>query len=288
MSAATPPLPHPLISVEQLHDDMTGEISPVLLDVRWTLTGAQPDAYRQAHIPGAVFCDLDADLSDHSIEPDSGGRHPLPTADSFTATMRRLGVSPDRSVVVYDAKDSTAAARAWWVLTYFGHRDVRVLDGGLRAWVSAGREVTSGDESPTHPGTFTAQPGHLSTVTTEQVVDADSLRLLDARAAERFRGDIEPMDPIPGHIPGAVNTPTADLVDAEGRFLPASALREKFAELGVTPADPLPVVAYCGSGVTACHTILALRLIDIPAALYPGSYSLWCRLPGAKIARGPH
>ncbi len=173
--------------------------------------------YEAGHIPGAVFADLDEDLA---APPGAGGRHPLPPAEAFTAAMRRLGVSPDRPVVAYDDADSTAAARAWWLLRYFGHPSVRVLDGGFRAWAAAGLPVEPGEagEAPV-PGHFIARPGHLP------LLDADGAAalardgvLLDARAAERYRGETEPVDPVAGRIPGAVSAPTAQNVTADGTF----------------------------------------------------------------------
>lgn len=187
--------------------------------------------------------------------------------------MRRAGVRDDGLVVVYDDADSTAAARAWWVLRYFGHRRVRVLDGGYHAWVEAGHPVTTEAPRPA-AGDFTARPGDVP------LLDADGAAavakagvLLDARTAERYRGEVEPVDPVAGHIPGAVSAPTLGNVGVDGRFLPAGLLRERFAQLGAT--DAAEVGAYCGSGVTAAHEILALTVAGVPAALYVGSWSNW-------------
>jgi thiosulfate/3-mercaptopyruvate sulfurtransferase len=206
--------------------------------------------------------------------------------------MRRLGVRPDRPVVVYDDADSTAAARAWWLLRFFGHPSVRVLDGGFAAWAAAALPVERGEVSQApRSGTFTAQPGHLP------LLDADAARalardgvLLDARAAERYRGEAEPVDPVAGHIPGAVSAPTADNVTTDGTFRPAGELAARFAALGI-PASAAPqapgVGAYCGSGVTAAHEVLALALAGIPAALYAGSWSEWITDPRRPVAVGP-
>ncbi|MFD0665301.1 sulfurtransferase [Thermocatellispora tengchongensis] len=209
-----------------------GELSamsprPTVLDVRWRLAGPPgAESYREGHLPGAVFCDLDTDLAG---PPGAGGRHPLPSPERFQAAMRRLGVSGSRPVVVYDDADSTAAARAWWTLSYFGHPDVRVLDGGYRAWTEARLPVAK-DEPEVAPGDFTATPGGMPLLTADEAgALAGSGVLLDARAAERYRGEVEPVDPVAGHIPGAVSAPTGENVDASGRFLPPS---------GCGPASP--------------------------------------------------
>jgi thiosulfate/3-mercaptopyruvate sulfurtransferase len=200
--------------------------------------------------------------------------------------MRTLGVCDDRPVVVYDDADSTAAARAWWLLRYFGHPSVRVLDGGFRAWERASLTYEVGPpEEPPVRGTFTAKPGQLP------LLDADSAVavardgvLLDARAAERYRGEAEPVDPVAGHIPGAVSAPTVLNVNPDGTFRAAGELAERFARLGVTDGDA--VGAYCGSGVTAAHEVLALALAGIPAALYAGSWSDWITDPARPVATG--
>ncbi|WP_084963831.1 sulfurtransferase [Thermoactinospora rubra] len=267
-----------LITPEEL--DALGEAT--VLDVRWRLGGPPgAEAYREGHLPGAVFCDLDADLA---APPGPAGRHPLPEAGAFQEAMRRLGVRGSRTVVVYDDADSTAAARAWWTLRYFGHPDVRVLDGGLRAWVAAGLPLTK-ETPPVAPGDFVARPGGMP------VLDADGAAalardgvLLDARAAERYRGEVEPIDPVAGHIPGAVSAPTTGNVDAEGRFLPPARLRSRFASLGV--GEGVRAGAYCGSGVTAAHEVLALHLAGVPAALYVGSWSNWVADPARPVERG--
>ena len=278
---------------------------PTLLDVRWRLGGAPGrELYHAGHIAGAVFVDLDRELAG---PPGAGGRHPLPAAGDFEAAMRHAGVDDDRLVVVYDEADSTAAARAWWLLRYFGHPSVRVLDGGFRAWTVAGHAVESGPSgAPGSPGSielpgtpssapapgtplgdFSASPGHLP------LLDADGAAalvrtglLLDARAGERYRGEIEPVDPVAGHIPGAVSAPTAENVNADGTFRSATELAARFAGLGAGAAD-VAVGVYCGSGVTAAHETLALTLAGIPAALYLGSWSDWITDPARPIATGP-
>ncbi len=262
----------------------TDEIPPdtALLDVRWELTGPRLSDYLKGHIPGAVFVDLDTALAG---PPGDGGRHPLPAAGDFQAAMRSAGVSAEKPVVMYDAGNSIPAARAWWLLRYFGHPEVSVLDGGFGGWVAAELPIERG-EIAVEPGDFVARPGGMP------VLDADGAAalaagdgvLLDARTPERFRGEHEPIDPVAGHIPGAVNLPGASLLDATGHFLDAAALRERFATAGVR--EGAEVGAYCGSGVSAAHEVLALALAGYPAALYVGSWSDWITDPGRPVATG--
>jgi thiosulfate/3-mercaptopyruvate sulfurtransferase len=271
-----------LVSVASL----AAELAPglVLLDVRWRLGGPPGiDSYRQGHLPGAVFTDLDEVLA---APAGPGGRHPLPDPEVFQAAMRAAGVGPDRPVVVYDDGDSMAAARGWWVLRYYGHPDVRVLDGGYRSWLSAGLAVTTTEPRPV-PGDFTARPGAMPVLdaTAAQAVARTGL-LLDARAGERYRGEIEPVDPVAGHIPGAISAPTAANLNPDGTFKDAAALAARFAELGVTGPGGGTGGAYCGSGVTAAHEVLALALAGIPAALYAGSWSNWVADPARPVATG--
>jgi thiosulfate/3-mercaptopyruvate sulfurtransferase len=283
---------HPLTDVTSLARSLEGSGPPVLLDIRWRMGGPPgADAYRAGHLPGAVFADLDRDLS---AAPGPGGRHPLPAADRFQAAMRRAGVSNGRDVVVYDEADSTSAARGWWMLRYFGHRRVRVLDGGYRAWVAAGQPVAAGAETASAPGDFIARPGGMP------LLDADAAAavarggiLFDARAPERYRGDVEPVDPVAGHIPGALSAPTQHNLRPDGRFLPAADLRARFAALGMVAGGDVagsgPAVragAYCGSGVTAAHEVLALAVIGLTAGLYVGSWSHWVADPARPVATG--
>jgi thiosulfate/3-mercaptopyruvate sulfurtransferase len=278
----------PLLSVAEVDEMLRGGAGPTLLDVRWELAGgALRDRYAAGHIPGARFVDLDAELA---APPGPGGRHPLPDATDFQAAMRAAGVRAERAVVVYDGGNSMAAARAWWLLRYFGHPQVAVLDGGLAAWVNAGRPLDSGDSPPSGDGDgdgdFCARPGGMAVVdATGAAVLAREGRLLDARAAERFRGEVEPIDAVAGHIPGARSRPTTHNLQRSGRFLDPSALREAFAAAGVTGADD--VGAYCGSGITAAHQVLALELAGFRAALYPGSWSGWISDPSRPVATGP-
>jgi thiosulfate/3-mercaptopyruvate sulfurtransferase len=275
----------PLTDVGALARALAGPVPPVLLDVRWRLGGPPGiDAYRAGHLPRAVFVDLDADLA---AEPGPAGRHPLPSAGRFQEAMRRAGVSTGSTVVVYDETDATSAARAWWLLRYFGHRDCHVLDGGFRAWRAAGGQVSTRECAAPGRGDFTARPGHMP------VLDADAAaslarrgHLLDARARERYRGEREPIDPVAGHIPGAVSAPTTANVGADGRFLPAAGLRARFAALGAAGRDGM-VGVYCGSGVTAAHEVLALELAGYRASLYAGSWSNWVADPARPVATGP-
>jgi thiosulfate/3-mercaptopyruvate sulfurtransferase len=272
----------PLITAEGLAELISQSVpAPTILDVRWDLSGgADRAAYRRGHVPGAVFVDLDAQLAD---PPSERGRHPLPSAERFTAEMRSAGVSESRTVVVYDAAASTAAARAWWLLRYFGHARVLVLDGGFAAWVAGGHPVTT-EPTSVPRGSFVARPGGMPVLALDEVERAVAAGvLIDARAPERFRGLTEPIDPVAGHIPGARNRPTSENVNADGRFLEGSALRAAFAGLGIR--EGVPVAAYCGSGITAAHEVLALELAGYHAALYPGSWSEWIADPRRPVAR---
>ncbi len=271
----------PLVSARDLTtrlDDVT------VLDVRYQ-TGAPAGrpAYESGHIPGAVYVDVDEDLAAPPAGPgQGGGRHPLPATDDFEGAMRRAGVRGDRPVVVYDDWGGRAAARAWWLLRYHGHGDVRVLDGGLSAWTDAGGELERGVVTP-EPGDFTAVPGGLPVVDTEDVPAVEVL--VDARAHERYLGEHEPIDPVAGHIPGAVNVPTSDNLRPDGRFKEPDELRRVYAAVGaVAGAD---VAAYCGSGVTACHDLLAMAVARVPGALYAGSWSDWVSDPDRPVDGQP-
>ncbi|KQM81198.1 sulfurtransferase [Agromyces sp. Leaf222] len=255
----------------------------VVLDVRWTL--ATPDgteAYLAGHIPGAVYVDLDAELADHDVV--GAGRHPLPSEAALTAAMRRWGLRDGDTVVVVDDLGNQSAARAWWLLRYAGFGDVRLLDGALAAWRAAGHPLETGDVVP-EPGDATARYGGMP------VLDIDAAAalpghgvLIDVRAAERYRGEIEPVDPRAGHIPGARSAPTATTLDADGRFLPAEVLRARFADLGVEPG--VEVATYCGSGVTGAHAVAALAIAGIDASLFPGSWSQWSNDASRPAATG--
>ena len=302
----------PLISVKELADTMAAGPVPVVIDVRWRLGGPPGiDSYRSGHLPGAVYLDLDRQLAG---EPGYGGRHPLPETADFESAMRGAGVSGSSAVVVYDESDATIAARAWWMLRFYGHENVRVLDGGYRAWAAAGQPTSMADPAP-EPGDFTARPGQLPVLDAAGAARlASSGTLLDARAPARYRGETEPIDRVAGHIPGAISAPTAENVTSNGLFRPAAELRARFADLGIVPlqpdlydrdpgdpdldgrgrdgaggaADASPAVgAYCGSGVTAAHEVLALELAGVQAALYVGSWSGWVADPDRPVATGP-
>jgi thiosulfate/3-mercaptopyruvate sulfurtransferase len=255
---------------------------PVVLDVRWTLGGPSGDGdFGKGHIPGAHFVDLDHELS----APPGPGRHPLPEAASFGAAMRRHGVDRSRLVVAYDAATATSAARAWWLLRYFGHTDVALLDGGYAAWRAAGLPVESGKDQDPALGDFEAVPGGMPLLDAAGAAAiARTGVLIDARAPERFRGEHEPVDPVAGHIPGARNVPAQTTEHADGTFLSPDELLERYAAAGITPGEPVAV--YCGSGVVAAEGVFALGLAGIDAVLYAGSWSEWITDPGRPIEVG--
>ncbi|MGW6459515.1 sulfurtransferase [Streptomyces sp. NPDC055078] len=274
----------PIISAPALAAELAGPRPPVLLDARYRLGGphGRPD-YDAGHIPGAVFVDLDAELAS---TPGAGGRHPLPDPGAFGAVMRRAGVSDGSPVVVYDAAQGWSAARAWWLLRWTGHTAVRVLDGGLAAWTGP-LETKSPDPAE---GDFTPVPGGLPLLSADEAAAlARTGLLLDARAGERYRGEVEPIDAVAGHVPGAVSAPTTENLDAEGRFLPPDQLAARFRALGASEDGPEApgVGVYCGSGVSAAQQALALELAGFPHALYAGSWSHWTRDPARPVATGP-
>jgi thiosulfate/3-mercaptopyruvate sulfurtransferase len=272
-----------LISVDELAALWQTPQWPLVLDVRWAPAGPTPlERYRQGHVPTARYVDLGKDLAG---PPGAGGRHPLPSAEDFSAAMGRVGVRAGRLVVACDQRDATISARLWWSLRYFGHDNVRVLDGGFDAWAEAGHPVEVSDPAPVPEGDFVAVPGGMSRLTVDAVAEFARMGvLLDSRLPERFRGEVEPLDPVAGHIPQARCAPTFDNSDETGRFRSTDVLRRRFVDLGVS--EDAPVAAYCGSGVTAAHQVLALRLAGFDAALYVGSWSEWCADPNRPIARG--
>lgn len=272
----------PLINAIELAAALDRPAPPAILDVRWQLGGPPGiDAYRAGHIPGAAFCDLETDLS---ARPGLGGRHPLPATEAFEVAMRRLGVSPSRPVVVHDDGAAVPAARAWWCLRYFGHDDVRVLDGGFRAWVGAGLPISTEEQGIT-PGDFVATPGGMPLLNASSAADlARDGVLLDVRAAQRYRGEAEPIDLVAGHIPGAVSDPATGTIGVAGVFRTPRELADRFAAIGAQPGTA--VGAYCGSGVTAAHTVLALEVAGVKAALYAGSWSEWITDPSRPVATG--
>jgi len=273
----------PLISTADLRDLLAGHAPVTVLDVRYRTGGGPsgPGEYSLGHVPGAVYVDLDTELA---AAPGAGGRHPLPTPEEFESAMRRAGVSQGEQVVVYDDWTGLAAGRAWWLLRFHGFHDVRVLDGGWSAWVQDGGEVERGVRINSHPGDFTAQPGQLPVVEAGRVLQVPVL--VDARAPERYRGEAEPIDPVAGRIPGAVNVPTGANLEEDGRFRSPDQLRAIYEAAGVPTDGSREVAVYCGSGVTAVHDILALESIGVPATLYPGSWSEWITDPERPVETG--
>ncbi|MBL8226160.1 MAG: sulfurtransferase [Chromatiales bacterium] len=275
-----------LVSVAEL-----SALSParaVVVDCRFDLArpGAGRTAWLEGHIPGARYAHLDEDLAS---PPGPGtGRHPLPDPAAFAATCARLGISRGSWVIAYDDASGAFAARLWWLLRWAGHPAVSLLDGGIAAWRAAGLPVESGPGTVA-PAVFRAASGAEPTVAAGELaagLAAGSRRLVDVRAPERFAGRVEPIDPVAGHVPGAVNLPFARALGPDQRFRPPDELRELYAPLleGRVPAD---VVFMCGSGVTACHGIFAMTLAGLPGAtLYPGSWSEWIRDPARPVATG--
>jgi thiosulfate/3-mercaptopyruvate sulfurtransferase len=269
----------PLISTAELRER---ESYVTVLDVRYRTGGGPsgPGEYSLGHVPGAVYVDVDTELA---AAPGAGGRHPHPDTAVFEAAMRRAGVRDDRPVVVYDDWGGMAAGRAWWLLRFHGHHDTRLLDGGWSAWVADGGEVQTGVNMNV-AGDFTARPGQLPVVETDRVLDVPVL--VDARAPERYRGETEPIDPVAGRIPGAVNVPTGTNLAADGRFRSPEQIKALYEAAGVPTDGSQEVAVYCGSGVTAVHDVLALETIGVHAALYPGSWSAWITDPDRPVARG--
>lgn len=273
---------HPLITARELAALLDGGRTARLLDVRWRLD--RPDGrpeYLEAHLPGAVYVDLDHELASHGRPED--GRHPLPTRDALESAARRWGLRAGDTVVAYDDAGGLAAARAWWLLSRAGVADVRVLDGGLSAWTREGLPLEEGDVVP--------QSGDIVLHdATEGIADIDDAAawpgrgvLLDVRAAERYRGEVEPLDPIAGHIPGAVNLPISTLL-SDGLLRSSDELRAAFEAAGAT--QDTPVAAYCGSGITAAQAALAGVVAGIDVTVYPGSWSQWSNSPGRPVATG--
>jgi thiosulfate/3-mercaptopyruvate sulfurtransferase len=263
-----------LISAAELATALASDRPPVVLDVRWKLGGPPGhDEYLRGHIPGAVYVDLDTELAAHGGADPTEGRHPLPAGEALQASARSWGIDDGDPVVVYDGEGNLSSARAWWLLRWAGVADVRLLDGALPAWTAAGLPLAQDDVVPV-PGTVTLQVGRLPTIGVEEAAAFEGV-LLDARAGERFRGEVEPIDPKAGHIPGSLSAPTTENLAADGTFRPAEELRRRFAEAG---ADRGPVAVYCGSGVTAAHEVAALAIVGIDAALYAGSFSQWSNL----------
>ncbi|HEX8788665.1 MAG TPA: sulfurtransferase [Telluria sp.] len=263
----------------------------VVIDCRHDLMNhaAGRDAYAAGHLPGALFADIETELSGAKRDANGlfRGRHPLPDQDKFVELLRAWGVNQDSQVVAYDAHGGMFAARLWWMLRWVGHEAVAVLDGGLQAWQAAGQLVTGDASAPRARGNIALRDSLVSTVDVGQVlynVEHGGRTVVDARAPDRFRGENETIDPVGGHIPGAKNRFFKDNLQADGRFKPAQQLK---TELGVAVGDPAKAIMQCGSGVTACHNLLALETAGMPgAALYPGSWSEWCADPKRAVATG--
>ncbi|HTF39861.1 MAG TPA: sulfurtransferase [Propionibacteriaceae bacterium] len=274
-----------LISAQELAELLRSDQPPLIADVRWNLGGppGKPD-FEAGHIPGAVWVDLETQLAG---PPGVGGRHPLPTVAIFEDAMRSIGVCQDSLVVAHDAANSQAAARLWWLLTDAGHGDVKVLDGGFAAWRAAGLPAVSGPNVRAARGDFIAHPGQRPQLTATEISARlgrpDAPTLIDVRTSERYAGENEPLDPVAGHIPGAINLPWAGNVRADGRFRPPAEIARRYAEACGNRNE----VLYCGSGITAAHSLLSLESAGLgAAALYPGSWSDWITDPGRPIATG--
>jgi thiosulfate/3-mercaptopyruvate sulfurtransferase len=280
-----------IIPVDELKTLLRTAPAPVLLDCSFDLT--QPDAGERAfaagHLPGALYVHLERELSGPKApegprSPRFTGRHPLPERTALAAWAGRLGIAPGVPVVAFDGQGAIYAARAWWLLRWLGHREVAVLDGGIAAWSAAGGAMTTAPALPTpHPPYPTLAPAMPTLDATTLRAQVGRLRVLDARAAERFRGDVEPLDPVGGHIPGAHHRFFKDNLAADGCFKPAAQLR---AEFSLEAPQPAQTVHQCGSGVTACHNLLAMSHAGLEGSLlYPGSWSEWCADPGRPVAR---
>jgi len=275
----------PLIDAHRLHALLAGPRPPLVADCRFALAdpAAGEAAYREAHIPGAVYLHLERDLSAPAGQ--TGGRHPLPSPEEFGRTMRRIGLDAGRLLVACDDSRGAFAARLWWLARYFGHAAVCVLDGGVGAWTRAGFALDAAIPAPA-PGNFRPCPHPEMRIDYEELaprVGRGTVTLVDSREPRRFAGLEEPIDPVAGHMPGALNRPWADATgEVDGRFRDAAAQAARWR--GVATED---LVVYCGSGVTACVNLLSLELAGIRGArLYPGSWSDWCARPGAPVARG--
>src|ERR1017187_2926396 len=268
---------------------LIGNPGVAILDCRFDLAapGAGRQAYLREHIRGARYADLNRDLSGPVTS--SSGRHPLPAPDLIAARLGELGVGDSSQVIAYDEANGAFAARAWWLLRWLGHAKVAVLDGGFRAWIAAGGALDSGEPQGGAVQRFAPRIDHEAVLSTVELIEAlkDQRRLLvDARAEERFTGAVEPLDPVAGHVPGAINHPFADNLSGDGRFLPPDELERRWLAR-LAGAEPGKVIAMCGSGVPACHNLLALELAGLNGAkLYAGSWSEWIRDPKRPVTRG--
>ncbi len=278
----------PLISAQELSNLLDTASNLVVCDCRFELTNPSQglQLYNDGHIPGARHVDLDQVLSVKGGADQ--GRHPLPARELFAQKMAAIGISDDTHVVCYDANDAMFAARLWWMLRWIGHDNVSVLDGGFKLWQQAGYEVTTEPPQPSKEGRLTLRDSLTQTVGYEDVlanISATERLVLDARSPDRFRGENETLDPIGGHIPGAANRFFKDNLQADGTFKDAETLRKELTA-SLQGRKPESVISQCGSGVTACHNLLAMEVAGLSgAALYPGSWSQWSNTSGAPIAR---
>ena len=288
-------MPHDLlISAEQLQQLIANKTPVRIFDCTFDLADAAAGHrhYLEAHIPGAVYTHLDTALSDKQGAGVSGGRHPLPTREKFAIWLSSVGLANDMQAVVYDRNNTNYCGRLWWMLKWAGHAQAAVLDGGLQAWQAAGGPVASGEE-PAHFQTYFALAPELSKLVATETVAANLGRpiqtLVDARAAPRFRGEIEPLDPIAGHIPGALNRPFSQNIGTDGKFKPATVLKAEIETL-LAGRDPASVVHHCGSGVSAVPNILAMQIAGLgdvsTTGLYAGSWSDWCSDTNRPMAQG--
>ena len=290
-----------LISAEQLKALQASGAPLMIFDCSFDLMNpaAGEEQYRKGHIPGAVHADLDTALSDQGVvDPDgthhphpdaaSGGRHPLPSREKFAIWLSSVGFSNEMQAVVYDRNASNYCGRLWWMLKWAGHEAVAVLDGGLQAWQAAGGEVTDRAETSRFQSNFKLGPVLRPLATTREVQErlGASQTLIDARSGPRYRGEVEPLDPVAGHIPGALNRPSGENFAADGKFKPVAQLKAEFQQL-LDGREPGTVVHHCGSGVSAVPNLIAMEVAGFgPTALYAGSWSEWCRDPKRPVAKG--
>jgi len=291
-----------LISVDELQRLRASDAPHMIFDCSFDLMNpaAGEEQYRQAHIPGAVYAHLDSALSDPGVvEPDgthhphpdaaSGGRHPLPSREKFAMWLCAVGFANDMQAVVYDRQGANYCGRLWWMLKWAGHDAVAVLDGGLQAWQAAGGEVTDREEPSHFQSNFRLGPERTRLATTREIqqrLGQPAQTLIDARAAPRYRGEVEPLDPVAGHIPGALNRPFSQNIGPDGKFKPAAQLREEFEAL-LAGRDPRSVVHHCGSGVSAVPNLIAMEVAGLgPTALYAGSWSEWCSDRSRPVEKG--